>query len=252
DRELGPDAGDRLGDQELMAGRHHPQRRAPPARREPGPPARGPHPRARAGRAPPPSYAPPPPPAQGRTRGRRPPPPHRAPVLGGPAVPERKLRRLDVAVGRAPRHRDDAAVTQDRQPPPRLCDRDELDRHAGSCASRYFAGELLGVALGPRDLESAALREAKGLAGLVAERRQLRYGPLRELGEGRGGANLAREAGGTRRGLRGERGALEHRHPDAPTRQVVRRAGAEGAGADHDDVGRGYHGAQQYLWREAS
>src|SRR2546425_1019280 len=178
-------------------------------------------------------------------RGRRVREQHGPELLRRPAIADRQLRRLDVAVGRAPRDGEDAALTQDRQPPPRLGDGHEVDLDAGGVAPRDLARELLGITLGACDLQRAALGEAEGLAGLVGERRELHHRALGEPRERRGRANLARQPGGARRGLRGEPGALEHRHAGAAARQVIRHARAEGAGADDDDVRRGDHRASR-------
>ena len=97
-------------------------------------------------------------------------------------------------------------------------------------------GELLGVALGARDLERAALREAERLARLVGERRELRDRALGQPRQRRRRADLAGQPRRARRCLGGEREALQHRHAHAPQREMVRGARAEGAGADDDDV----------------
>src|SRR5262249_19200080 len=108
-------------------------------------------------------------------------------------------------------------------------------------ASTDFTPELLGVALGPRDLQGAALSESERLAGLLRERGELRHRALGELRELRRRAYLARQPGGARRRLRREARALEHDHAHATPGQVIRDAGAERAGSDDDDVRRGDH-----------
>ena len=133
---------------------------------------------------------------------------HGAKLFRRAAVSDRQLGRLDVAVRRTPRDRDDPALPEDGQPLPGLGDGDKVDRDAGGAPSLDLTRELLGVALRARDLERAA---------------------------------LAREAGGAGGGLGGEGGALEQRYAEAAAGQVVRRARAEGAGADDDDVSGNDH-----------
>ena len=60
---------------------------------------------------------------------------HGAELLRGAAVADRQLRRLDVAVGRAPRDGDDAALAEDGQAPARLGDGDEVDVDADGVAA---------------------------------------------------------------------------------------------------------------------
>ena len=247
DRELGPDPGDRLGDQQLMARRHDRQRRAETRGDEARPRAGGVHHGARRNRAARRPHALHAPRTELEARGGRVREQHGAELLGRPAVAERQLGRLDVAVGRAPRDGDDVALAEDRQPLTRLGDGDEVDGDAGRAPARHLVRELFGVALGARDLQRAALGEAERLAGLAGERRKLRDRSAGEPGQRRACANLARQPGGARRGLRGEAGALEHRHVGAEPGQVIGRARAEGAGAHDDDVRRvERHGRRLY------
>src|SRR5206468_12816705 len=129
------------------------------------------------------------------------------------------------------------ALAENREPLAGLGHGDELDGNAGGGAATDLAFELLGVTVGPRDLEGAALGEAERLTRLLRERGELAHRALGQLGERGGRANLAREPGRPGRGLGGESGPLQYSHTRAAAGEVVRRAGAEGAGADDHDVG---------------
>src|SRR5262249_59929239 len=112
----------------------------------------------------------------------------RADLLGRAAVADRKLGRLDVTVGGAPRDRGDAALAQDRQPLLRLGGRHEVDRDPRLAAPRDLAAELRGVALVTRHLEGTALRETARLARRVGERREFYDRAAGRGGECGGGA----------------------------------------------------------------
>src|SRR5204862_513980 len=135
---------------------------------------------------------------------------HGAELVGGAAVADRQVGRLDVAVGRAPGDGGDAALAEDRQSLSGLGHGDELDGHADLGAARHLARELLGIALGARDLERAALREAQRLARFIGEPRELGDRALGQPRQRRRRTHLAREPGGPRRRLRRETEALEH------------------------------------------
>jgi hypothetical protein len=162
-------------------------------------------------------------------------------LLRRAAIAERQLGGLHVAVGGAPGDGGDAALAQDRQSAPRLDGRDEVDRNAGVAAAFDLARELGGVAVVARDLERAALGESQGLAGFVGEGGELDDRASGDRGQRGGRADLTGEAGGARRGLRGETGALEQRDPETVAGQVIRDARAEGARADDDRVRRVDH-----------
>ena len=241
DRELGDDARDRLGDEELMARRHDLQRRAEGFRDDPRPRSRRVDHHARGDRA------------LGRAHsfdawradlkagGGRVRQQDGAHLLRRAAIADRQLRRLDVAVGRAPGDGGDAALAQDRQPASRLGGRDEVDRDADLAAPLDLTTELGGIALVARDLEGAALGEPQRLAGLVGERRELHDRATGDGGEGGGGTHLTAEPGGTRRSLGGETGTIQESDPQTVPGEVIGDARAEGARADDDRVRRVDH-----------
>jgi hypothetical protein len=195
DRELGAHARDRLGDQELVAGRHDLERPAKTLGDEPGPRAGGVDDDARGDdglrRAHALDAARTDLEADGRRMGQQ----GRADLLRRAAVAERQLGGLDVAVGRAPGDGDDAALAQDGQSPPRLDGRHEVDRDAGLSPPLDLARELGGIALVAGDLERAALREPQGLPGFVGERGELHHRAAGDRGQRRGRADLAGEPG---------------------------------------------------------
>ncbi len=165
--------------------------------------------------------------------------------LGGAAVADRDLRRLDVAIGRVEGDGTDASIAKERHQSASLAHADEVVWHAYRAGARDLLLKLGDVLLGAGDLQGPTLGEAQGLAGLVRESLQLLDRPLGQAGKRLGRPHHAGQAGGARRGLRGEVEAIDQRHTSrAQAGQVIGSAGPERARADDDDVCLVDHGAR--------